>query len=194
MDFMLSKDIVKRISRGAAQYRAAMDELNKKQPLSGAFKADFCTYYGLDSYSPYKDEEWREVFFGVFEEARAEAEVSFEKVLRALFEKNGNRVEVSSAGKIVANLDLSKPLWDSALLKNLHSEYSEVPAKFSVGSNKEKGIADAVKIYAALSESLEKLLQTPEAEDYLRDFDALFSDYEDLTKEKKVELYLCAKK
>ena len=194
MDFMLTKEIVRRITKGAMQYRVSMDELSKGQPLTKEYKADFCTYYGMDSYSPYKDEAWREIYFGVFEEARADKEITFEKILKTLYEKTEGRVEVSSAGKIIANIDLTKPVWDNAVLKNLHSEYAEVPAKFSVGANKEKGLEDAVKVYNAVVEAIEKLSKTPEAEDYIRDFDALCYDFEDFPKEKKIELYLCAKK
>ena len=194
MDFMLTKEIVRRITKGATQYRAGMEEMKDGKPLSEAFKKEFCTYYGMDSYSPYKDEAWREIYFGVFEQARNDKEVSFEKILKTLYEKTENRVEASFAGKIIANIDMTKPVWDNAVLKNLHSEYQEVPAKFSVGANKEKGLEDAVKVYNAIVESIEELSKTIEAEDYIRDFDALCYDFADFPKEKKIELYLCAKK
>ena len=191
MEFMISKDVVKKLSKSAAQYKACADEFAKGGSLSDEFKKDFCTYYGMDSYSPYKDEEWRNIYFGVFEEALKDKEISFVKILKSLYEKTGGRVELSSAGKIIASIDLTKPVWDNALIKNLHAVYPDVPAKFNVGSNKEKGIEDAAALYARIEECLAELAKTPEAEDFIRDFDCLLYDCEDFPAEKKIEMYLC---
>ena len=64
-----------------------------------------------------RDEAWQEQFYGFFETAKVQ-NPSFDEIIEELYHRTG-RIEASFSSKMLANIDDSKPIWDSFVLNAL---------------------------------------------------------------------------
>ena len=81
-------------------------------PATDEFQRLFNGYYRVR-----RNEAWRKAFYNLFQRAKNEG-FSFDRIIKELYQQTGN-IEASFSSKMLATIDLSKPIWDQYVLQNL---------------------------------------------------------------------------
>jgi hypothetical protein len=128
-----------------------------------ATRTKFNGYYGVR-----RNAAWRQAFYERFEEMKSDRRpptVLFKNLLQEMFGVTG-RVEASFASKALATLRPSSPVID----KILRDRLTELVRTPPFGG----GIVEAVAYFRWLTEFMDGLSQTPEAEAWSKAFDHTF--------------------
>ncbi len=141
------------------------------------FQREFTYFYRVR-----RDGEWREVFYGLFEQCKKITGVSFEYILREIYKRTG-RIEASFSSKMLAALYPQMPIWDSIVLSKLR-------IKPSAYQDKEKRLTEAVKIYQEIAYWYKGFLQSEGSAEVLNAFDEAFPEYQNFTPVKKVDFLI----
>lgn len=142
------------------------------------FQREFNFFYKIR-----RDADWRKAFYDLFEELKTKNDVTFEYILRELFNKTGN-VEASFSSKMLVSINPDMPIWDSLVLKQLGIS----PAYGS----KEKKLAKAIEKYKEIVAWYSKLHLRDTWDEYVSAFDQAFPEYISISSIKKIDFLLCA--
>ena len=129
-----------------------------------------------------RNEDWRKIFYGLFERCKGMETVTFKYILRELYARTG-RIEASFSSKMLAALDTDMPIWDSIVLGKLHMK----PRAYK---DKERRLQEAVEIYHSIELWYQELLQSTNAPEILDAFDEAFPEYSRFSAVKKVDFLL----
>lgn len=140
-----------------------------------AFQKKFNGFYRVR-----RNTDWQSAYYDIMERGKT-AKLSFESVLKELYEKTG-RVEASFASKLLHTLNNDLPIWDKFVLQNLGLK---MPL-----CNGEKKIQNAIFLYQQIVLWYEKSLSTIEISQKLLEFDEAFPEYKWFSKTKKLDFML----
>ena len=129
-----------------------------------------------------RNSTWRQIYFRLFEGNKKNACITFEDILRSIYERTG-RIEASFSSKMLATLNPEMPIWDSIVLAKLGM-------KPILNLEKEERMKKTVEMYNAIIEWYEKFNRTPEAQRYVEAFDCAFPEYKNFTKTKKIDFLI----
>lgn len=131
------------------------------------------TYY----YRVRRNAEWRQNLFRFIEINKNSVNISFEDILGELKSYEG-KMEASFASKVLATINVDKPIWDSNVLKALGE---------SIDS---KDINDYVKEYDVICAKVNDFIDSDKGKEYIEWFDSVFKNCTDFSKVKKVDYLL----
>ena len=132
-------------------------------------------------YKVRRNEPWRESYFDYFEKMKDAPDLTFEKVLDALFLMTGN-IEASFSSKLIATLFPDMPIWDQYVLKNLG-------LKMPTGSRSTQ-LRAAKRLYQEICQWYEEYLPTENATACVQAFDKMLPHYTHISKVKKIDFVL----
>ena len=128
-----------------------------------------------------RNKEWRDVFYGYFETIKNKKSVSFEEIIKYLYEHTGS-VEASFSSKLLSTINPEMPILDQFVLQNLG-------IKKELTSDKDFKLKNAIDIYQSVIDKEKALLEKEEIQSFIRDFKAFFPEY-DLTDTRILDLLL----
>ena len=129
-----------------------------------AFQRKFTYFYRVR-----RNSTWRQAYYGLFEENKESENITFESILRAIFERTG-RIEASFASKMLATLKPEMPIWDSIVL-------SKLGIKPCQSMDKETRLRKTVEIYDSIVSWYERFNLSPEAQRFVDAFDSAFPEF-----------------
>lgn len=141
------------------------------------FQREFNYFYKVR-----RNSEWRTAFYSLFEECKAITPLTFEYVLRTLYERTGT-VEVSFSSKLLATLNPDMPIWDSIVLSRLNLSPS-------AAGSKEKRLESNINKYQGIVNWYQSFLKTSKAQEFLSAFDSAFPEFAAITAVKKIDFWL----
>ncbi len=164
---------------GLPSYQYIMEKVRQTNVVKDEdFQRTFNGFYKIR-----RNDVWRKSYYNAFEYFKKQEDVSFEDILCKIYEDTG-MIEASFASKMLATLDENMPIWDSKVLKVLD---------FSVKvTNPQEKIDTIILTYGKIVRWYEEYLDTDEAKENLRIFDAYLPDYIDISAVKKIDYMLWA--
>lgn len=142
-----------------------------------AFQKEFSYFFRVR-----RNASWKEIYYGLFESYKSDANLSFEKVLCEIYRQTG-RIEASFSSKLIASLDPSMPIWDSIVLSKLQL----VPPK---GTDKELRIEKTIAMYESIVDWYRDFLKSEKAKEWICAFDKEFPEFVELSDVKKIDFIL----
>ncbi len=151
-----------------------------------SFRTMYNGYYKVRQKPP----EWYDRYYALME-AQRKAQLSFEELLRRMYEVKPS-VEASFVSKLIAAIDPSCPIWDQYVLKNLGLwEIWQKGASFPL----DRRIELAGKIYHTIYEWYREYLASADGKSCIAKFDAALPHYkDDVSSVKKVDFFLWTKR
>ena len=129
-----------------------------------------------------RDEAWREQFYGFFETAKVQ-NPSFDEIIEELYHRTG-RLEASFSSKMLANIDDSKPIWDSFVLNALGFK-NPLPSMPKLEQMKRK-----IEIYHKIDRWYVDYLKTENAQECIAKFNEILPEYTWISDVKKIDCFL----
>lgn len=164
-------------SMGLDKYKFIMEQVNKTDvSIDPDFQRTFNDFYIVR-----RNKEWREEYYKHFQSIKGSSP-TFESILKHLFDCTGN-IEPSFSSKMLATISPDKPIWDSKVAEILNM-------KLDGTKDKDKKLANAIKLYADLEKWYAKFLQTNKANECIKAFDRVMPDYTDISPIKKIDSIL----
>ena len=142
-----------------------------------AFQRKFTYFYRVR-----RNSTWRQAYYGLFEENKESENITFESILRAIFERTG-KIEASFASKMLATLKPEMPIWDSIVL-------SKLGIKPSQSQDKKTRLLKTVGIYDSIVAWYEAFYQGPDAQRFVEAFDRAFPEFNGFSKMKKIDFLI----
>ncbi len=161
-------------SMGLDKYADILEAARSKD-VSRAFNA---------FYRVRRNAEWRKSYYRLFELAKKE-KYSFADVIGVLYVETGN-IEASFSSKMIATIDMNKPIWDQYVLQNLGLELK--------GKNPREKIGNAIDIYLRIEKWYSEYLKTEEARKNIEEFDRRLPSYTWIPAIKKIDYLLWSKR
>lgn len=121
-------------------------------------------------------------YYKLFEKFRREEKTSFDVILKELYEKI-KQVSPVRSSKMLATLEPDMPIWDKNVMERLG---------LKVGSSKyiEKRLRKNEEVYQKIVDWYAEFMQTPEAKDWISEFDKAFPEYTSFSDVKKIDFIL----
>ena len=171
---------------GLPQYMDIISKVNKNDfKASADFRTSFNAYYRVRQ----RKSEWYDAYYELMENQK-HYPLSFEQLLRKLM-TFGN-IETSFSSKLLATVDVDRPIWDQYVLKSL-GRYKEW--KSFNGKDKEERISKAVEIYAGIEKWYADFLNSKDGKECVKKFDTILPDYAGKVSDvKKIDFMLVSKR
>ena len=134
-------------------------------------------------YKVRRNEQWRKVYYNIFEKSKNNTFLKFEDVITELYQKT-NRVEASFSSKLLATINPDMPIWDRYILFNLGFELK--------GKTNEERLCNAITLYDNIIEWYEEFLKTDNAKECLDLFRFTMPNYQWLTDIKIIDYLVCS--
>ena len=177
-DIRASIELMKENYTELEQYTNIMEKANDVDISADVnFQRKFNYFYKVR-----RNSEWRATFYSLFEECKSVTPLTFEYVLRTLYERTGT-MEMSFSSKLLATLNPDMPIWDSIVLSRLNLSPS------AAGSN-EKRLDSNIKKYQEIVDWYQDFLKTSKAQEFLSAFDSAFPEFAAITAVKKIDFWL----
>ena len=166
--------IAKRL--GLLQYGQIMQTVNKVDVSENEdFQRRFNGYYRVR-----RNAEWRKTYYDLFEKQKT-TPTTFRKIITKLYNKTGN-IEASFSSKMLATLHPDQPIWDSIVLECLGFRLT--------GKNKEETLNNAILLYSRIRDWYAQYLNTSEAGECIKVFDATIPNYIWISNVKKIDFFI----
>ena len=142
------------------------------------FRKTYTYFYKLR-----RKQEWRDFYFAYFEQHKNEKDITFEQIIRAIYEQCG-WVEASFASKMLATINSNQPILDSVVLGKLGMKIT--------GNTSDKKMESALECYRKLEYWYKGFIVTAESKKYIELFDKQFPQYKRISQIKKLDFILWA--
>ena len=142
--------------------------------IDESFQRKFTYFYRVR-----RNVTWRQAYYCLFEDNKENGIVTFESILRAIFERTG-RIEASFASKMLSTLKPEMPIWDSIVL-------SKLGLKPCQSQDKEKRLSKTVEIYNDIVTWYDAFNRSSEAQRFVESFDRAFPEFRYFSKMKKID-------
>ena len=129
-----------------------------------------------------RDEVWQGQFYEFFEIAKVQ-KPSFDEIIEELYHRTG-RIEASFSSKMLANIDNSKPIWDSFVLDALGFK-NPPPSMPKLEQLKRK-----IEIYHKIDSWYMDYLKTENAQECIANFNEILPEYTCVSDVKKIDCFL----
>ena len=140
------------------------------------FKEKYKNFYGMKRairghYIP-DSEKFYDVYFQYLKENLGNTSLSFEKVLKDLYETHiSNRVEASFSSKLLATINPNMPVWDQNVFYQL-----KIPKPKTDPNHKDHQIKETIQTYQTLMDKVLKYLNSDLGQEYIHIFDEVFDE------------------
>ena len=129
----------------------------------------FQTTYN-DFYNVRRNEEWRKVYYNYFEKIKNKKDVSYEEIIKYLFDHTGN-VEASFSSKLLSTINPEMPILDQFVLQNLG-------IKIEATTDKKERLKNAIEAYNSIIEKEKELLAQKDVKKFVKEFKNFLPEYE----------------
>ncbi len=153
------------------------DVIKHENSTSITFRRKFNAYFRVR-----RNPSWQKSFYSLFEILWNSNNVSFESIIRDLYEKTG-QVEPSFSSKMLHILNPEMPIWDQYVLKNLGF-------KTTLKGTPEEKIKDAVDTYNSITKFYIDYLNSKEGKILIKQFDLNLPSYSKISNIKKLDSIL----
>ena len=167
-------------SMGFDKYKMIIEHVRK---VDVSADLDFQrTYNGF--YRIRRNAEWRAAYYGLFEEIK-NSSPTFEQIIRALYRDTGN-IEASFSSKMLATVDVNKPIWDRYVAGNLCLNLK--------GKTKDEQLECAINLYNQMACWYEDFVKTENGIECIAEFNKILPNYAWMSDVKKIDFYLWSKR
>lgn len=167
-------------SMGFDKYKMIIERVRK---VDVSADLDFQrTYNGF--YRIRRNAEWRAAYYGLFEEIK-NSSPTFEQIIRTLYRDTGN-IEASFSSKMLATVDVNKPIWDRYVASNLCLNLK--------GKTKDEQLECAIDLYNQMVCWYEDFVKTENGMECIAEFNKILPDYAWMSDVKKIDFYLWSKR
>jgi hypothetical protein len=164
-------------SFGIDKYSLIVKELNKRDiSKDRQYQQTFNSFYVVR-----RNSVWRTIYYEYFESQKHNQQLSFEVVLRTIYNSTG-RVEPSFSSKLLATVNPDMPIWDAYVLKNLG-------LKTKLGKSEERMKA-AIKIYPIIHQKFSEIKNSEWGRMALAKFNELFPESAWISDTKKLDFFI----
>jgi hypothetical protein len=153
------------------------DIIKHEESSSITFRRKFNAYFRVR-----RNPSWQKSFYGLFDTLWSSKNVSFESIIRKLYEKTG-QVEPSFSSKMLHILNPEMPIWDQYVLKNLGF-------KTSLKGSPEEKIKEAITIYDSITKFYFDYLHSKDGKAFVKRFNLQLPKYSHFSDIKKLDAIL----
>lgn len=164
-------------SFGIDKYAFIIKELSKRNISKDTnYQRVFNAFYVVR-----RDSQWRKTYYDYFESQKHSKNLTFEDVIRYLYEKTG-QVEASFSSKLLSTINPNMPIWDAYVLKNL---------RLKIRMGKPKGrIEQSIRLYQDIRETYMTLVKSDWGRAAIETFDELLPNFRWISKIKKIDFFI----
>ena len=174
-EFVISKMLKK--SFGIDRYTFIIKELSKRDiSIDPNYQRFFNAFYVVR-----RDRKWRKIYYDYFESQKNNKNLTFENVIRYLYEKTG-QVEASFSSKLLSTVNPNMPIWDAYVLKNLG-------LKMKMGKPQDR-IEQAIRLYRDIHETYMRLVKSEWGKSAIAKFNELLPDARWISDIKKIDFFI----
>ena len=174
-EFVISKMLKK--SFGIDRYTFIIKELSKRDISKDTnYQRFFNAFYVVR-----RDHKWRKIYYEYFESQKHNKNLTFEMVIRYLYEKTG-QVEASFSSKLLSTVNPNMPIWDAFVLKNLG-------IKMKTGKPLNR-MDQAIKRYRDIHETYIRLVKSEWGKSTIAKFNEVLPDARWISDTKKVDFFI----
>jgi len=164
-------------SFGIDRYTFIIKELSKRDISKDTnYQRFFNAFYVVR-----RDHKWRKIYYDYFESQKNNKNLSFEMVIRYLYEKTG-QVEASFSSKLLSTANPNMPIWDAYVLKNLG-------LKMKMGKPQDR-IEQAIRLYREIHKTYMRLVKSQWGKSTIAKFNELLPDALWISDTKKVDFFI----
>lgn len=128
------------------------------------YQKTFSKFYGINGAR--RGNEWKKIYYDYFQSVKGKGkDLTFSDIVTYLYKKT-QRVEISFSSKMLATINMDKPIYDKYISK-----------VFKLDKEKRDTVEEAIQLYKKLEEIYSKILQDEKYKDFIAEFDLLFPDY-----------------
>ena len=162
---------------GLETYLNILEKFNTTSDLrnDSDFQRMFNGYYKVR-----RNEKWRKSYYDLFQLCKnlTPNQITFKDIIQTLYDKTG-KVEASFTSKMLASIDVNKPIWDKNVLN-----YLELTHK---GDSPKEKIHSAIDVY----HTIELKYTTLEYQNFIATFNELLPSYKNrLSDTKKIDCFI----
>jgi hypothetical protein len=128
-----------------------------------------------------RNNKWRKIYYEYFESQKKNKNLSFEMILRYLYEKTG-QVEASFTSKLFSTVNPNMPIWDAYVLKNLG-------LKMKLGKPQER-IEQSIRLYQNIHETYVRLVKSDWGRSAIARFNEVLPDAGWISDTKKIDFFI----
>jgi len=128
-----------------------------------------------------RNNKWRKIYYEYFESQKKNKILSFEMILRYLYEKTG-QVEASFSSKLLSTVNPNMPIWDAYVLKNLG-------LKMKLGKPQDK-IEQAIRLYQEIHETYMRLVNSAWGKSVIAKFNEVLPNDKWISDTKKIDFFI----
>jgi hypothetical protein len=162
---------------GVDKYSFIIKELSKKDISKDSnYQRVFNAFYVVR-----RNIKWRKIYYEYFESKKNNKQLTFEMVIRYLYEKTG-QVEPSFSSKLLSTINTNMPIWDVYVLKNLG-------LKMKLGKPKDK-IEQATRLYQEIHETYMRLVNSAWGKSVIAKFNEVLPDARWISDIKKIDFFI----
>lgn len=173
-DKIMRDSIAKQL--GIWQYGEIIQTVNT---VDVSMDADFQRLFG-GYYRVRRDAGWRRAYYELFESMKTKP-AAFQEIITALYHTTDN-IEASFSSKMLATLNPERPIWNSKVLKCLGFRLA--------GKDKRETLENAISLYSGMKDWYAHYLNTENAKECIKVFDAALPNYRWISAVKKIDFFL----
>jgi hypothetical protein len=164
-------------SFGIDKYAFIIKEISKRHVSQDSnYQRVFNAFYVVR-----RNSKWRKIYYEYFESQKKNKHLTFEIVLRYLYEKTG-QVEASFSSKLLSTITPDMPIWDVYVLKNLG-------LKMKLGKPQDK-IEQAIRLYQEIQETYMRLVKSEWGRSAIVKFNEVLPDSRWISDTKKIDFFI----
>ena len=130
-----------------------------------------------------REEEWRKIYFEMFEKVKQNPQSRFDRTLEELSVRVGT-LEPSFVSKMLATVDINEPIWDANVLAMLGLKPCKKSGKYRPD--------DVYDCYNTINHWYYEFKKLPVAKKWIKAFDRALPEHQDISATKKIDFILWA--
>jgi hypothetical protein len=176
----LAKEVISNVlkkSFGIDKYAYIIKELSERDISKDTdYQRIFNSFYVVR-----RNSKWRKIYYEYFQSQKNNKHLTFEMVIRYLYEKTG-QVEASFSSKLLSTVNPNMPIWDAYVLKNLR-------LKMKLGKPQDK-IEQAIRLYRDIHETYMKLVKSEWGRSAIAKFNEVLPNDKWISDIKKIDFFI----
>lgn len=179
VDLKAAVEVLKQREKDIERYAYIMEQVWKVNVSEDeSFQRVFNAFYRVR-----RDDEWRKVFYELFEKVKQNSQSRFDRTLENLLARTGN-IEPSFVSKMIATIAPDEPIWDSHVLEVLGLKPRKKSGKYQFD--------DVYDCYCNIGNWYDDFKRLPVAKKWVRAFDRALPEHKDIGVTKKIDFILWA--
>lgn len=129
------------------------------------FQTKFNSFYHVR-----RNKKWRNVFFNYFEKVKLNKNITFEEILKYMYENTeDHNIEASFCSKMLSTINPNMPIWDQFVLDNLKLKVD--------GKTKEDRLKNTIETYYKILKIEQEKLKDKNIQNSIKEFREYFPEY-----------------